>query len=549
MNKNTLIGIAKGNISFLVISFLIYMIFFLTNSISPFLTRYLIDNALSSNNSDRLVTFIIISVLALVTLCISSIFSNYLMSKATNNINKKIKLRLINKIQNYNETFFLFNKSGDINYRILNDVDSVVSFYSIVFISMPSDILILLGLGGVLLKWSMLLSVIVYGLLLLQLFIVTRIRVIVIKYYKLQKEKYQDFSGYLIEFFRSINLLKGINMQENMTRRANSKLDELEKLNVRTSVVSNIMSSTSMFINNGWVYLILWFGGQAVIDKTMTIGTLMAFLMITGMLYPRIESIVTSLIKLQDIKTSFNRVLEYYNYENEVNTELENKQLVIQDGSLQVDKISFGYSNELIIKDLSFNIQPNCITVIVGRNGVGKTTLCKLMAGFLEPGTGSILIDGQPISKFNRDELREKIIYQPQDQFLISGSILDNISCGDEKVYMDQINNAISKAKIATFIQALPNGVHTYIGEITSSVSGGQAQRIALARLIYKKPKIVILDEPTSFIDAAGRALFNDFMNDLKQHSTVIIITHDIGITNFADRFIDLDQIKVQEIG
>ncbi|WP_430493459.1 peptidase domain-containing ABC transporter, partial [Paenibacillus ottowii] len=536
-------------ISFLVISFLIYMIFFLTNSISPFLTRYLIDNALSSNNSDRLVTFIIISVLALVTLCISSIFSNYLMSKATNNINKKIKLRLINKIQNYNETFFLFNKSGDINYRILNDVDSVVSFYSIVFISMPSDILILLGLGGVLLKWSMLLSVIVYGLLLLQLFIVTRIRVIVIKYYKLQKEKYQDFSGYLIEFFRSINLLKGINMQENMTRRANSKLDELEKLNVRTSVVSNIMSSTSMFINNGWVYLILWFGGQAVIDKTMTIGTLMAFLMITGMLYPRIESIVTSLIKLQDIKTSFNRVLEYYNYENEVNTELENKQLVIQDGSLQVDKISFGYSNELIIKDLSFNIQPNCITVIVGRNGVGKTTLCKLMAGFLEPGTGSILIDGQPISKFNRDELREKIIYQPQDQFLISGSILDNISCGDEKVYMDQINNAISKAKIATFIQALPNGVHTYIGEITSSVSGGQAQRIALARLIYKKPKIVILDEPTSFIDAAGRALFNDFMNDLKQHSTVIIITHDIGITNFADRFIDLDQIKVQEIG
>ncbi len=549
MNKNTLIGIAKGNISFLVISFLIYMIFFLTNSISPFLTRYLIDNALSSNNSDRLVTFIIISVLALVTLCISSIFSNYLMSKATNNINKKIKLRLINKIQNYNETFFLFNKSGDINYRILNDVDSVVSFYSIVFISMPSDILILLGLGGVLLKWSMLLSVIVYGLLLLQLFVVTRIRVIVIKYYKLQKEKYQDFSGYLIEFFRSINLLKGINMQENMTRRANSKLDELEKLNVRTSVVSNIMSSTSMFINNGWVYLILWFGGQAVIDKTMTIGTLMAFLMITGMLYPRIESIVTSLIKLQDIKTSFNRVLEYYNYENEVNTELENKQLVIQDGSLQVDKISFGYSNELIIKDLSFNIQPNCITVIVGRNGVGKTTLCKLMAGFLEPGTGSILIDGQPISKFNRDELREKIIYQPQDQFLISGSILDNISCGDEKVYMDQINNAISKAKIATFIQALPNGVHTYIGEITSSVSGGQAQRIALARLIYKKPKIVILDEPTSFIDAAGRALFNDFMNDLKQHSTVIIITHDIGITNFADRFIDLDQIKVQEIG
>lgn len=549
MNKNTLIGITKGNISFLVISFLIYMIFFLTNSISPFLTRYLIDNALSSSNSDRLVTFIIISVLALVTLCISSIFSNYLMSKATNNINKKIKLRLINKIQNYNETFFLFNKSGDINYRILNDVDSVVSFYSIVFISMPSDILILLGLGGVLLKWSMLLSVIVYGLLLLQLFVVTRIRVIVIKYYKLQKEKYQDFSGYLIEFFRSINLLKGINMQENMTRRANSKLDELEKLNVRTSVVSNIMSSTSMFINNGWVYLILWFGGQAVIDKTMTIGTLMAFLMITGMLYPRIESIVTSLIKLQDIKTSFNRVLEYYNYENEVNTELENKQLVIQDGSLQVDKISFGYSNELIIKDLSFNIQPNCITVIVGRNGVGKTTLCKLMAGFLEPGTGSILIDGQPISKFNRDELREKIIYQPQDQFLISGSILDNISCGDEKVYMDQINNAISKAKIATFIQTLPNGVHTYIGEITSSVSGGQAQRIALARLSYKKPKIVILDEPTSFIDAAGRALFNDFMNDLKQHSTVIIITHDIGITNFADHFIDLDQIKAQEIG
>lgn len=537
---------AKGNIVLLISGFVMYLIFFLMNSISPFLTRYLIDNAFRSNNSAKLLNFIYISVLVLVTLCASGILSNYFVTRAINSVNKKIKSTLINKIQNYNERFFLLNKSGDINYRVLNDVDSVVGFYNITFILAPIDIIMLVALGCILLKWNVLLSVVVYGLLLIQLLVVTKIRTNVIKYYKLQKEKYQNLSGFIIEFFRSINLLRGINMQEKMNRDANEKLNTLEKLNIRTSVISNAMSTTSILINNSWVFLILWIGGISVLEGRMTIGTLMAFLMITGMLYPRIESLVTNYIKLQDIKVSLGRVLEYYNYDENNTPKIENEPLSIIEGGISIKDLSYGYDDNLIIKDLTFNIQPKCVTVIAGKNGSGKTTLCKLIAKFFDPESGSIWIDGQNINNVSVAEIRENIIYQPQDQFLISGSILDNIVCGEEKFDMDQVNDALDRAKIADFIQTLPSGLNTYIGEITSSVSGGQAQRIALARLYYRKPKIIILDEPTAFIDVAGKTLFNDLITDMKQYSTIIIVTHDSNIISFAEHIINLDETTLE---
>lgn len=548
-----LIKFAKGNLLFFGISFLMYLIFFVMSSFSPFLTRYLIDNAFSSNDSGKLFSFILISILVLFTLCISGVLSNYFITRASNNVNKKIKSALIIKIQNYNEHFFLLNKSGDINYRLLNDVDSIVGFFNITFISAPIDLIMLVALGIILVKWNLMLSVIVYGLLLIQLFVVTRIRTKVIKYYKLQKEKYQDLSGFVIEFFRSINLIKGINMQQKLTRNANDKLDDLEKLNIRTSVITNAMSSTSILINNSWVFLILWIGGIAVIENRMTIGTLMAFLMITGMLYPRIESLVTSFIKLQDIKTSLNRVLEYYNYDESATREVNNTNLNIKEGRISIKNLSYGYQDKLVIKDLTFHIEPKSVTVIVGRNGSGKTTICKLIAKFFKPTNGNIFIDEQDIDDMDVVKIRENVIYQPQDQYLLSGSILDNIICGDEQIDLEQINKAIKKAKIADFIQTLPNGLNTYIGEITSSVSGGQAQRIALARLYYKKPKIIILDEPTAFIDMAGRSLFNDLINDLKQSSTIVIVTHDNDIISYADHTINLDdkalevQVKIEQ--
>ncbi|MBW4081527.1 ABC transporter ATP-binding protein [Paenibacillus sp. S150] len=543
-----LLRFSTGSIKLLVAGFLMYLIFFLVNSVSPFLTRYLIDNAFNSDNADKLLNFIVLSLIVLITLCVSGILSNYWIARTMNRINNRMKSAMIKKLQGYDEAFFRNNKSGDINFRVLNDVDSVVGFYGITFITIPIDVIVLLVLGSVLVKWSLLLSVIVYGLLLFQLLVVTKIRTRVLKYYKRQKESYQDLSGFVIEFFRNLNLLKGINMQKKMTQHADLKLDHLEKLNVRTSVVSNLMSSTSILINNAWVFLILWVGGQAVIEGTMTVGTLMAFLMITGMLYPRIDSMVTNYIKLQDIAISLGRVLEYYNYDTRDSGHRRHLPLIMGEGEVIVHNLSYSYADELTLSQLNFHIQPKAVTVIAGRNGSGKTTLCKLLAGFFDPGSGSIQIDGQDLSEVQVEDIRSHIMYQPQDQFLMSGTILDNIVCGDESYDLDEINQAIHKARVAEFIQTLPDGLNTYIGEISSSVSGGQAQRIALARLFYRRPKIIILDEPTSFIDVAGKTLFNELVTDLKEYSTIVIVSHDLGIIGHADHIINLDEIKMEEI-
>jgi ATP-binding cassette subfamily B protein len=294
-------------------------------------------------------------------------------------------------------------------------------------------------------------------------------------------------------------------------------------------------------INNLWTFGILWYGGKLTLRGEITLGTLMGLLIITNMLYPRISSITGSILSFQEIGASMMRFLEYYNIPQAVAESREAKLAVVHKGDIRFENVSFAYDRgPKILDNVSFLIEAKKATAIIGSNGAGKSTICKLIARFFDPVEGRITIDGEDIKDFTLASLRSVIRYQPQNEFLLSGTILENITCGEKAASEEEVLEAVRKAKIASFIEQLPDGLNTRIGEGGLQLSGGQAQRIALARIYYHKPPIVILDEPTAFIDAEGESLFNEIIRELKEQCTVIVVAHRQSTISMADNKIQL---------
>lgn len=286
---------------------------------------------------------------------------------------------------------------------------------------------------------------------------------------------------------------------------------------------------------------VLWYGGRLVIAGEISLGVLIAFLMVTGMLYPRITSIFNNILAFQGVKIEFERFMEYYDVKKAVEEYTTTEKLSITSGKIEIENLNFGYTQDnMILKDLSLTIEPNKVTVIVGNNGCGKTTLCKLISRFFDPNDGRIMIDGTDIRYISLISLRESISYQPQNQFLISGTILENITCGKDTQDVSSVLTAVKTAKIAAFIDDLPYGLYTRIGEGGSRISGGQAQRIALARLYYNNVPIILLDEPTTFIDTEGEGFFKEIIEELRYKATIIVVTHNRETVKLADTVIDL---------
>ncbi|NLX78073.1 MAG: ABC transporter ATP-binding protein [Clostridiaceae bacterium] len=453
----------------------------------------------------------------------------------------KTKWALFNKIRNAGIVFFGENRSGEINYRLFNDTDTLDRLYNILFIGLPLDIITILFLGITIFIWNWQLAIFIFLVLIVQAVLIVKQRKKILANYQVQKMKTQHLYGNVVEFLRNINLIKGMGMEEFSGNSFREGLNELKEVNIKTFMVNNLTSVLSSMINNLWTFGILWYGGKLTLRGEITLGTLMGLLIITNMLYPRISSITGSILSFQEIGASMMRFLEYYNIPQAVAESREAKPAVVHKGDIRFENVSFAYDRgPKILDNVSFLIEAKKATAIIGSNGAGKSTICKLIARFFDPVEGRITIDGEDIKDFTLASLRSVIRYQPQNEFLLSGTILENITCGEKAASEEEVLEAVRKAKIASFIEQLPDGLNTRIGEGGLQLSGGQAQRIALARIYYHKPPIVILDEPTAFIDAEGESLFNEIIRELKEQCTVIVVAHRQSTISMADNKIQL---------
>lgn len=531
----------KSEIAKITGSFLILQLYSLTSLVSPLLTQYLIDVIIVKKQLSLFGHYVSIVIIILAIASVSGWLANYLLARSFENISKNMKYDLYLRMNKKDIRFYSKYRSGDISYRIFNDTDIIQNYFYVLLINIPINIITMVIVSVVMIKINFFLTLFVFSVFILQI-IFTRIiknRVVSITFE--QREAAQRANGTLVEFIKSIKLILGMGLSGITNKKFNSDLNRQRQINVKSSTLSKGISVIYSVINNAWSLVVLWYGGHLVANNRISLGSLISFIMYANMFYPQISSIFNSIVSFQQVKVSTKRYYEFYNDQVKVSRSTQ-KKAYVSAGCIEICNLSFSYySDQKLISNFSCMFVPNKITVIKGENGSGKTTLCHLIKGFYQNYKGSILIDGVELNEYESDEIDKSIKYLPQNEFLLSGTIFDNLCIDNLEIKESEMYEALEKVNMKQFVDHLPDKLHSQVGESGVQLSGGQCQRIAFARLLICRPKIIIFDEPTAFVDENSKELIFDCLKYLKQSSTVIVVMHSNSTENFSDQNIVLD--------
>jgi ATP-binding cassette subfamily B protein len=312
------------------------------------------------------------------------------------------------------------------------------------------------------------------------------------------------------------------------------------------------LQGISGLINTLGSTALLWYGATLVIQDQLTIGQFVAFNMMLGNVINPVLALVGLWDEFQEVMVSVERLNDVFSAEPEES--LQKPMLVLPRlrGEVQFEDVTFRYAEEEernTLQNISFEARSGQTIAIVGRSGSGKSTLINLLQGFYHPNSGRIWVDGHDIHHVSPQSLRSQLGVVPQECFLFSGTILENITLYAGEFTLEQTIEVAKLAEAHAFIQTLPLGYNTKVGERGSTLSGGQRQRIAIARAILGNPRILILDEATSSLDTESERRFQQNLARISRERTTFIIAHRLSTVRNADCILVLDRGVLVERG
>ena len=373
-------------------------------------------------------------------------------------------------------------------------------------------------------------------------------------YEKLNRKQMEDnaqLTSYMVESLNGIQTVKAYNAERKANRETEIKFVRLLRSIFDLTLVSNLQSSLKSFVELVGGIVILWVGGVGVINGDMTIGALITFNSLLAYFLDPVKNLINLQPQMQTAVVAADRLGEILDLEAE-KTEAEYRKLspASLSGDIEIKNINFRYgTRKLVLEDINLKIEKGQKIAFVGESGSGKTTLSKLLLHLYAPESGDILINGNNIEDIQLECLRERIAYIPQETFLFSGSIFENLTLGLDDATMDDIIEASKMAQAHDFINELPLRYETRLEENGTNLSGGQRQRLAIARAMLKKPDILILDEATSNLDAITERALDRTIHEFAKDMTTIFIAHRLSTIKNCDRIYVMDKGKIVEQG
>ena len=520
-------------------------------AVPAWLSKYLIDDVLVNKNAKMMALVIggifVSTILKVVTGYFSSISSNYV----TETIKRDIKIDVYSHLQKLPMSYFKRNKLGDVMARLSGDSATLGRIGFIIF-DMFKEFLTVVALTFRMFQVDYILALV--ALIVMPLIIST-----VKKYTKKIRKSgriRQDTSGAVTAFIQEtlsgIFVIKAFNNSDEMIEKYKviSK-DEFEKSYKSTKIKAKV-SPINEVITTIMVLLVASYGGyQIIVLKSMTAGDLISFVTALGLMSQPLKRLISKNNDLQEALPSADRVIEILDVPLEQDYFGEEKELKSEIKDIKFENLSFHYddSPELILKNINLNVKAGEVIALVGKSGSGKTTLVNLIPRFYEVTEGAIKVNGIDIKNISLKKYRDYIGIVPQESFLFSGSISENIAFGKNGVTEDEIINAAKMANAYDFIMELPNKFETEVGERGVLLSGGQKQRIAIARALIQNPEIMILDEATSALDTESERLVQDALDKLMVNRTTFVIAHRLSTIINADKIVVMENGEIKEIG
>lgn len=359
-------------------------------------------------------------------------------------------------------------------------------------------------------------------------------------------------SSYLIQALTGIRTVKSMAVEQTVRWQWEALLNKSAKTSFTGQILGNRLQLLSGLLQTCITTGLLWFGALQVIEGRLTIGQLVAFNLLLGNIITPFQRLAALWNELQEVAISIERLNDVINTAPEEDRSQSRQTLPLIRGQIRFEQVSFRYhadSETNTLEALSFAAEPGQMVALVGRSGSGKTTLAKLLLGLYPPTQGKILIDGYDISTVSLRSLRQQIGVVDQDTFMFGGTIRENISIGYPGAALDDVIAAAQLAGAHAFIQEFPMGYETQIGEGGGLLSGGQRQRIAIARALLGNPRLLILDEATSSLDAESERIIQTNLSTILRGRTTFVIAHRLSTVRHAHLILVLDRGVIVEQG
>lgn len=476
---------------------------------------------------------------------------SYLDAYIGNRVVEYIRNDVYSKLINLDFYIFGRYKSGDLMSRILSDTSKVqktVTREMLKLISAPIDIIIKMVTLFLIAPVLSVFVFIVYPLIGVPIIIFGyKIK----KYSRKARIKKADLTGIVKETLSGIEVVQAYNMSEYEQKRFARKNRRLVHFNLKNSIVKAVSNPIMEFcVSIGISAIILWGGFMVLQRGTLQTDIFIFYLGVLASIYRPVKDILQANNHLQSGLASVERIYEVMSEENQIIDIPDAKQLEKVSQGLVFENISFEYLPGIpVLKDIDLEVPLNKCIAIVGPSGAGKTTLVHLVPRFIEPSKGKLYIDGKDYKKFTLESLRDQIGIVMQDVFLFDDTIRNNIAYGHPEISLDKVIHAAKQANAHDFIMQLPKQYDTNIGELGDNLSGGEKQRISIARAILKSPSILLLDEATSSLDSHSEALVQQALDNLVTNRATLIIAHRLSTVKNADEIIFLKDGSICERG
>ena len=504
----------------------------------PYVSKLLIDRALLRKDMHALVWIAGIMLATSVLGFGFNILASYRYVKISAAMLFDIRVALFRHLQTLSPRFYAKYRLGDLMSRLNNDAGEVQRVSADALLSVLSNVGFLIGSVAMMLWLNWRLFLVGAVLIPAGVYTFARYQRILTAFTKRLRERSADLGSFFVDSILGMRVVVGLNAGNREAERFRERNDAFVETMLEVQIASfmtGALPGTILTIATAVVFL---YGGWQIIQGTMTIGTLVAFMAYhTRMLSP-VQNLMSLTASLASARVSLGRIFELFDTPAEVIEAPNAVPLPPVKGTIRLEGVSIRHDRAAVLDDVSLEIPAGSLCAILGPSGMGKSTLADLLVRYLDPDQGRILIDGRDIREFRLADLREQIMLVDQTPYLFNVTIAENIAYAYAGASRQEIEEAGRAAGLDELIARLPHGYETTTGERGLALSVGERQRISLARALLRRPRVLVLDEPTSAIDGEMEKQIAVSLRAAMEGGTLIVITHRPALAEIADSVI-----------